>query len=219
MFLGHFGVALAAKEVAPTASLGTTILAAEFLDSVWPLFLLSGVETVEIVPGITKVTPLDFTSYPWSHSLAMAIAWGVAFAAVYWLVRRNRAAALWLGAIVVSHWFLDWVVHRPDLPLYPGEAQRHGLGLWNSVPISLALELATLAAGLALYLRATRAKDRVGSAALWALVALLVILYMGATFGPPPPSVPALAASTLLGYLFVPWGWWIDRHRVPRRLP
>ena len=217
MFLGHFGLALATREVAPKASLGTAFLAAEFLDTVWPLFVLAGVETVEIAPGITKITPLDFTSYPWSHSLLMAIAWGAAFAAGYFLVRRDRSTALWLGALVVSHWLLDWIVHRPDLQLYPGDSARHGLGLWNSVGITLALEFGTFAAGLAFYLRATRAADRTGHLALWALVILLVVLYAGAAFGPPPPSVGALAGSTLLGYLFVPWGWWIDRHRVARR--
>jgi len=219
MFLGHFGLALAAKEVAPKASLGTAILAAEFLDTVWPLFVLAGIETVEVVPGITKITPLDFTSYPWSHSLAMSIGWGAAFAAVYWLVRRDRRTALWLGALVVSHWLLDWIVHRPDLPLYPGEAARHGLGLWNSVAVTLVLEFGTLAAGFAFYLRATRAADRIGSIGPWALVAVLVIIYMGAAFGPPPPSVHVLAFSSLLGYLFLPFGWWIDRHRTPRNGP
>ena len=216
MFLGHFGVALAAKQVAPGASLGTAILAAEFLDALWPVFVLAGVETVEIAPGITAVTPLDFTSYPWSHSLAMSLLWGAVFAAVYAIVRRDRRTALWLGLIVVSHWVLDWIVHRPDLLLYPGEAQRHGLGLWNSIPVTLALELGTFAAGAWFYVRATRPADRIGSVALWAMVALLLLLYMGAAFGPPPPSVGALAFTSLLGLLFVPWGWWIDRHRAPR---
>jgi hypothetical protein len=216
MFLGHFGLAFAAKKVAPRVSVGTTILAAEFLDCVWPLFVLAGIERVEIVPGITRMTPLDFVHYPWSHSLAMALVWGALFALAYWLVRRRARDALILGAIVVSHWLLDWVVHRPDLPLYPGEEQRHGLGLWNSVGGSLAVELALFAAGILIYLRCTRALDRVGTYAFWGLVALLVVSYLGATFGPPPPSIHALALTSLAGYLMVAWGWWIDRHRVAR---
>ena len=216
MFLGHFGLAFAAKDVAPRVSLGTTIFAAEFLDWLWPVFVLSGIETVEIAPGITRVTPLDFVHYPWSHSLAMAALWGVLFAATYWLLKRDRAGALWLGALVVSHWLLDWVVHRPDLPLYPGDGARYGLGIWNSLPASVAIELALLAAGIGFYLRATRARDRIGTYALWALAAFLLMAYAGAVFGPPPPSPQAVVMSDLAGFLLVAWGWWVDRHRAPR---
>ena len=217
MFIGHFGLAMAAKEVAPRVSLGTTIFAAEFLDAVWPLLVFAGLERFEIRPGITKVTPLDFTHYPWSHSLVMAIGWGALFAFTYWLIRRRVRDAVIVGALVVSHWFLDWIVHRPDLPLYPGDPDRHGLGLWDSVPVTLVLEFGLFAAGIHLFLRNSRARDRVGTIAFWALVAVLVVSYMGAAFGPPPPSVNAVAASSLIGYLMVAWGWWIDRHREPIR--
>ena len=217
MFIGHFGLAFAAKRVAPEVSVGTTIFAAEFLDAVWPILVIAGVEQVEIVPGITRATPLDFVYYPWSHSLLMAIVWGAVFAAVYWALRRRLANALWLGALVVSHWPLDWIVHRPDLPLYPGEPERHGLGLWNSLPATFAIEFALLAAGVYLYMSSTRPRDRTGTIAFWALVAALVAAYLGATLGPPPPSPQAVAWSGLIGYLMVAWGWWIDRHREPAR--
>jgi hypothetical protein len=215
MFLGHFGIALAAKRVAPQVSLGTTILAAELLDAIWPVLVLAGVETVEVAPGITRVTPLDFVSYPWSHSLAMAIVWGTLMALGYWLVRRNAVNALWLGAIVVGHWVLDWVVHRPDLPLYPVDPARYGLGLWNNVPVTLVLEFGMFGGGIYLFLRSSRARDRTGTVAFWALVVTLLLCYAGAVFGPPPPSAQAVAASGLVGYLMVAWGWWIDRHREP----
>src|SRR5436853_2354396 len=109
MFIGHFGVAFAAKRVAPQVSVGTTILAACFLDALWPILLLAGIERVEIVPGITRITPLDFVYYPWSHSLVAALVWGLLFAAAYWLLRRNARNASWLGLLVVSHWVLDWI--------------------------------------------------------------------------------------------------------------
>jgi len=217
MFIGHFGLALAAKKVAPRVSLGATILAAEFLDAVWPVLVLTGVEKVDIVPGITRMTPLDFVYYPWSHSLVMAVVWGGLFALAYWILSRRVRDALLLGAIVVSHWLLDWVVHRPDLPLYPGESARHGLGLWNSAAATLAIEFALFGAGIFIYLRCTRALDRIGTYAFWGLMALLAVSYFGATFGPPPPSVPVLAATSLAGYLMALWGWWIDRHRKPAR--
>src|SRR5262245_47114382 len=134
MFIGHFGVGFGAKAKARTASLGTLFLAAQFLDLLWPTLLLLGIEQVEIAPGITKATPLDFTSYPISHSLLTACMWGLLFGTVYWLVREDLKIATVLGLCVVSHWVLDFVVHRPDLPLYPGDSPRVGLGLWNSVP-------------------------------------------------------------------------------------
>jgi len=171
---------------------------------------------VQIVPGITRVTPLDFVHYPWSHSLAMALVWSAAFAAVYWAIRRRGRAALVLAALVLSHWLLDWFVHRPDLPLYPGEADRHGLGIWNSLPASLGVEAALFAVGIYLYTASTRARDRIGTYAWWALVATLALVYLGAVLGPPPPSVQVLGWSAFIGYLFVPWGWWIDRHREAR---
>lgn len=217
MFIGHFGVAFAAKKAAPEVSLGTAILAAQFLDAVWPVLVIAGVERVEIVPGITKVTPLDFVHYPWSHSLAMALAWGVLLAASYWALRRKLANAFWIAALVVSHWVLDWVVHRPDLPLFPGDPGRHGLGLWNSVPASLAVEFGLFGAGIVIYLRSTRPRDRTGTYAFWALVAVLVASYLGAAFGPLPPSAEAVAWTGLIGYAMVAWGWWIDRHREPAR--
>jgi hypothetical protein len=214
MFLGHVGVALAAKPAVPQVSLGTTLLAACFLDLVWPVLVLAGVERVEITPGITRVTPLDFTHYPWSHSLLTAVGWGALFAAAHFAFRRNRRAALWLAGLVVSHWVLDWVVHRPDLPLYPGEVARHGLGLWNSLPVTLAIEAGVFAAGIFLYARSTRARDRFGAAAFWALIAFLVACYGAAVFGPPPPSINALALSSFFALVLVAWAAWADRHRT-----
>ena len=216
MFIGHFGLAFAAKRAAPEACLGTTILAAEFLDALWPLFVMAGIERLEIVPGITRMTPLDFVHYPWSHSLAMALAWSFAFGAAYWLLRRNRRGALIVAALVASHWILDWIVHRPDLPLYPGDAAKYGLGLWNQPALELAIEALLFAGGIYLYLRTTRARDRIGAYAFWTLVAVLAIAYLGATLGPPPPSAQAVAASSLIVYVMAGWGWWIDRHREAR---
>ena len=188
MFIGHFGVAFAAKRVAPEVSVGTAIFAAVFLDAIWPLLVLAGIERVAIVPGITRVVPLDFVYYPWSHSLAAAALWGAVFGGGYWLIRRNARNALWLGALVVSHWVLDWISHRPDLPLYPGEPHAHGLELWASLPATLAVEFALYLGGAYLYVRSTRPVDRVGTFALAALMGLLAVIYLASVFGPPAPS-------------------------------
>ena len=215
MFLGHYGVAFAARRAAPRASLGTTIFAAQFLDELWPILLLAGMEHVRIVPGLMAANSLDFVSYPYSHSLLAALAWSALLGLAYLATRRYGRGAWIVGASVASHWLLDVPMHRPDLPLWPGSHTLVGLGLWNSVPLTLIVELALFGAGLALYLRTTRARDRVGSWGLWAMVALLVVFFVGGTFGAPPPSERSLAVTTLGLWLFVPWGWWVDRHRQP----
>jgi membrane-bound metal-dependent hydrolase YbcI (DUF457 family) len=213
LFIGHFAVAFAAKRAAPAVSLGTLFIACELVDLLWPLFLLLGIERVRIDPGNTAFTPLDFLSYPWTHSLLMSAAWAALFGVLYLLMRKNARAAMVLGIVVLSHWLLDLVAHRPDLPIVPGGAL-FGLGLWNSVAATLAVESAMFIAGLALYLNATRAKDRAGSIGFWALVAVLIVSYLGAAFGPLPPSVEAIAWAGLAGGLLTAvWGYWIDRHR------
>jgi len=214
MFLGHFGLAFGARKASPSISLGALFLACQFADLLWPTLVLAGVERVEIAPGATAMTPLDFVSYPYSHSLAALVLWGVILGAAYAALRRApAAAALTLALLVVSHWVLDYITHRPDLPLTIG-GPRVGLGLWNSVPGTLAAELAVFGAGLALYLRSTIARDRIGSIGLWTLVAFLLAVYLASSFGPPPPSASAVAWSAQAMWLLVLWGYWVDAHRT-----
>ncbi|MBP9144459.1 MAG: hypothetical protein KBF21_21495 [Thermoanaerobaculia bacterium] len=216
MFLGHYAVGLAAKRATPALSLGLLFGAAQLADLLWPNLLLAGVEKLEIVPGATAVNPLRFVSYPWSHSLVALGAWGVLLATLAVLLRRGRGrdAAIVVG-VVVSHWVLDVVSHLPDMPLTITGETRLGLGLWRSLPWTLAVELLLLGAGAAVYLRSTRARDRVGSIGLGALLALLVAIYAGSLFGPLPPSPEAVAWSAQALWLLVLFGWWVDRHRVP----
>ena len=213
MFIAHFGVAMAARRVAPRPSLGTLVMASFFIDGVWPIFLLLGWEQVAIEPGVTAVAPLVFVSYPYTHSLLAVALWGALFGAAYFAVRRDRASALWLAALVLSHWVLDAVAHRPDLPLWPG-GPKVGLGLWNSLPATLAVEVGLFAAGVAVYATATRPRDRWGTVLFVALVVTLACLYAANVFGPPPPSVRLVAWSGILGWLFVAWAYWISRHRT-----
>ncbi|HEU4522333.1 MAG TPA: hypothetical protein VFT12_10040 [Thermoanaerobaculia bacterium] len=215
MFLGHPATGFAAKRLTPHVSLGMLVLAPLLLDVIWPVFLLLGIEHVRIDPGNTAVTPLDFYDYPWTHSLLMAIVWGIVLGAIYLVMTKYTRGAVMVGALVVSHWFLDLIVHRPDLPLYPG-GPKVGFGLWNSVGITVAIELSLLAAGVALYLRATRARDRIGSIALWALVSFFVLIFAANFFSPPPDDVQVIAMVGLLQILFPIWAWWIDRHRTAR---
>jgi hypothetical protein len=214
VFLGHFGVAFAAKRVAPRPSLGTAMLAAQWADSIWPLFVLLGIERAEIRPGVTVVTPLDFVSYPYSHSLIADLVWAALFGVVYGTLRKDWRGAMWLGALVLSHWVLDVIAHRPDMPTWPG-GPILGAGLWNSLPATLVVEFALFAVGIWIYSRAAVARDTLGKVLLWTFAITLVVLYVAAVFGPPPPSERVLAYTGLLGWAFVAWGYWIDRHRVP----
>lgn len=212
MFLGHFGSAFAAKKAAPKTSLGILVLAAQFADLLWPLLLLAGIEKVRIVPGLLPVSPFDFTYYPISHSLAAQLAWGVLLGVIYFAVKRDGKSALLVGALVPTHWVLDFIAHRPDMPIYPG-GPKFGVGMWQSLPLTLIVEFSLFAVGTAVYVSATRAKDATGKWAFWSLAALLGVLYVGAVFGPPPPSSHALALSALAMWITVPWAGWADRHR------
>ena len=209
MFLGHFAVALAAKRVAPRQSLGTLFLAAQFADLLWPALLLAGVEQVRIDPAARPI-PLVFEHYPYSHSLLALTLWGVALGAVAWAVTRDRIGAAVVAALVVSHWLLDALVHRPDLPLAFGHGPLIGLSLWSSNLATLLLELTLFAAGLGLYLRVRPAQRR--RVAFWTLIVVLLAIYAGDRFGGSvPPSVAAVAWVTQAMWLFVAWAWWLDR--------
>lgn len=213
MFIGHFGVGLAAKRAAPRTSLGTLFFAAELLDLLWPLFLLLGLEHVRITPGITAVSPFDFYDYPVSHSLLTVLLWSSAAGTIYFLREKYRRGAWVVAAGVLSHWVLDAIVHRPDLPLAPGAHVYIGLGLWNSWTASIGVELTFFLGGLVLYLRTTRPKDGVGRYGLWSLLGVLFLGWVGSLLAGPPPSSTALAWGALAMWLTVPAASWVDAHR------
>jgi membrane-bound metal-dependent hydrolase YbcI (DUF457 family) len=217
VFIGHYGAGLAAKRFTPYTSLGTLVIAVQLLDLIWPAFLMLGIERVRIDPGNTRVTPLAFEYYPWTHSLAMAIVWAALAGAGYALLRRQNRGAVIVAAAVFSHWVLDFVTHRPDLPLWPPNGPLVGLGLWNSIGGTLAAEALLFALGLWLYATHTEATDRVGRYALLAFAVTLPLVYAGNLFGPPPPSTGTLAIVAHAQWLFVLWAMWIDRHRVAIR--
>jgi len=213
MFIGHFAVGFAAKRFAPHSSEAVLLAAPLLADVLWPVLLLLGWEQVRIDPGNTRFTPLDFVSYPWSHSLMMLCVWATAFGVIYYAITRYwlGAVAIWIG--VVSHWVLDWVTHRPDMPLYPDGA-RYGLGLWNSIAGTMVVEIAMLALGVWMYVRATRAKDRIGRWAFIAYVVLLLVIYVADRFSAPPDNVGEIAwGGVAAAVILIPWAWWFDRHR------
>lgn len=215
MFVGHLAAAIAAGRVQPRAPLGVLVGAAFALDLIWPVLLLAGIEMVRIDPGNTAFTPLAFDYYPWSHSLSMAVVWAVVVGRVSAAVLRHTRAGLVIGLTVLSHWVLDYLTHRPDLPLWPG-GPNVGLGLWNSIPSTIVVEGTLFAAAVLLYARATRAGDAVGKWAFLALVAVATAIWLSGPFSPPPPSATAVAAVALALWLLPFWAQWIERHRVTR---
>jgi membrane-bound metal-dependent hydrolase YbcI (DUF457 family) len=168
---------------------------------------------VRISVGDTKWTPLDLYDYPWSHSLLMLVIWGAVLALLYRAFRSDPAGAWAMAIGVVSHWVLDWITHRADMPLYPG-SRKFGLGLWNSVAGTLMVELAIFFAGVWLYAKATRAPDRVGRWGFWAYVLFLLVLYIGDRFSAPPESPTEIAWTGLIATtVLLSWAWWFDGHR------
>ena len=212
MFIGHFAIGMAAKKVEPSVSLGTLFFSAQFLDLLWPTLLLLDVEHVSIDPGASKVAPLAFVDYPVSHSLLAVIGWSLLLGLSYYTISRNKRASLLVGSLVISHWILDAIVHIPDLPLYPGESPKVGLGIWNNVPLTIVIEGVIFVVGIALYINAKKSLGQKVNAWFWSLVGFLILIHIMNFIGPPPPSVSAIAWAGHLQWLFIPWAWLSDRY-------
>lgn len=212
MVIGHFGFGLGAKKFAPKVSLGTLFMAVQWADLLWPVLLLLGIEHVGLQPG-NKKFPLDFTDYPITHSLLMSLVWGFCFGFIYWLVKKDVRSAIVVGICVVSHWVLDLVVHRPDLPLFPGNSPMLGFGLWNWPVVTAIVEFTLFAVGLAMYMRSTHAKNNTGKWSLWLMVVLLVVSHLAGLVSPMPASVHALGWAAQYQWIFVIMGYWVDRNR------
>ena len=215
MFVGHYGPSFAIKTLRPAIPLWLLFIAVQLVDVAWAVLILLGVEKVRIVPGITASNPLDLYYMPYTHSLVAAIFWSVAAAVFVWLLPRiaTRAAAVWVGAAVFSHWVLDLVVHRPDLPLYD-DTMKVGLGLWNYPAVALALEGALLFGGMILYLRVTEPINAIGRVGLPVFGVAMVAIQSYIFFGPPPASPAAAAITALVSYVvFAALAEWLARQR------
>jgi hypothetical protein len=215
MVIGHFGVAFGAKKFAPKISLGTLFIAVQWADLLWPVLLLLDVEKVKMQPGNPHF-PLDFVSYPVTHSLVMSLVWGLCFGVIYYLVKKDKPGAVVLGWCVVSHWVLDLVVHAPDLPLFPGDSPKLGLGLWNNPLATAIVEGSIFLLGLGLYLKSTRAKNNTGKWSLWLLVVLLIVNQLAGQFSPMPSSAHAIGWAAQYQWIFVLLGYWVSRNRELR---
>lgn len=212
MLLGHFAVGLLAKPLASRVPLPVLLLAPQVLDVLWPALVATGIERAHVVPGLLPASPLDLEHMPYSHSLVGAALWSVLFAAGYLALTRDRRGAVVTGLLVLSHWVLDVVAHRPDMPIGL-DGPRVGLGLWRSVPGTLLVEGLLFAAGVLAYTRATRPKDRAGIVHWWLFVALLAAFFVASVVGPTPPNIEFVLALAAGSGLLLVWAAVIERHR------
>ena len=225
MFIGHYGVALGLKKAHGSISLGLLFIAVQLNDLIWPVLILLGIEKVAIVPGITRANPMDFVYYPFSHSLGASLLWALLTAGIALILPlpaklNKRRLAVVLGVAVLSHYLLDLVVHRPDLPLLGGDSYKLGLGLWNHVAVSYTLETAIFLAGLWIYLKATAGRDKVGKYGVPLFAFVLVIFNLINLFAVPPDNSKMIASSTLIVLpLLALVAFWLDRHRAPAQKP
>jgi hypothetical protein len=214
MFVGHYGVSFAAQRADRSIPLWVLFLATQLLDVLWAPFVLLGIEKVRIVPGITAANPLDLYYMPYTHSLVAALAWSFVGGLVYRLVARSASprTAVLVGLAIFSHWVLDFLVHRPDLPLYDNTA-KVGLGLWNHPAIALGLEAVFLFGGLWLCL-GSRIRRSLGTI-VFAVLMLALQVYV--FLGPPPPSDRAAAWTGLIGYVVLAAVIWLLKDRRSER--
>jgi membrane-bound metal-dependent hydrolase YbcI (DUF457 family) len=222
MFVGHFGVALAAKKLEPKINLGVLFAASQLIDLAWPVFVLLGLEHVSPRGERLGMNTLSFDSYPYSHSLLGTILWSVAFAAlIYALTKSSRRSGV-VFFVTLSHWFLDLLVHEKDLQLGFDASQKFGLELWRFPGVEIVLESAICIAGMILYWRAVRFQSRAQKISFGLLMAVLYAIYLASVLGPAPaPETSGIAIATpaLLMWLFVLWAWALDRRVQVRARP
>lgn len=222
MFIGHYGIALAAKKVDKNISLGFLFFATQFADILFFTLVLLGIEKMSFAPGITKVSPLDFTYYPYSHGLAASFIWTGLFFVVSKIApsksdSNKNKIALAMGATVLSHFLLDVIVHRADLPLLGGDSYKIGLGLWNYVLASFLIELLILLSGLWMYLKSTKGATFVGKYGMIIFSAFVTTVWM-ASLLTPTPSDFNIKGFAIFGLLFqlivIGIVSWLDRSRT-----
>jgi hypothetical protein len=213
MFIGHIAVGLAAKRVYPKISLTNLFVAVLWLDLIWPIFLLLEIEIAYVAPGISKLMPLDLAHYPFSHSFIAAIFWSIIVAGINYIFTRDRVAFLILSLSVLSHWILDYFVHIPDLPLSINSESKFGLGLWNSVLGTLAIEGSIFIFGvLTFYFSKTFFISKKRS--YWTFIIFLLFLYSFQFTGFVPPNMDVVAWGALGQWLFVIWAYWFEKNSL-----
>lgn len=217
MFVGHYAASFAAKSIRAELPLWVLFLAVQFIDYVWALFLLLGIEKARYVEDFTAASPLDLYYMPYTHSLVGAVFWSILFAAIYILIRRSQPKVYLLGLVlgltVFSHWLTDWLVHVEDLPLYIG-GPKIGLGLWQDYWLSQALEFGLLGGCFTWYMAISKPTSQLGRILPWTLILIFFALQLYSHNAPPPPNMTFFAIQALVAYsLFTVVAFYVDGHR------
>jgi membrane-bound metal-dependent hydrolase YbcI (DUF457 family) len=219
MFMGHYSVALALKGVEKKASLGWLFLAAQLVDILLIPFVFIGIERLNIVENFTPSTHFELEFVPYTHSLVGTFVLAVA---AYLIIRILPAkeevnmakVALVIAAAIFSHWFLDLIVHTPDLPLLGDNSPKLGFGVWNNALRSFSLEAVLILAGVWLYLRGTRGTTVIGKYGMPIFAVVLILSNAFIIFGPPPESLNFMALLSLVSnFTYVGIAFWLDRKR------
>jgi hypothetical protein len=213
MFVGHYGVSFAARRAGKRVPLWVWFIAVQWLDVIWSVLVLMGIEKLRIVPGFTEANPLDLYYMPYTHGLPGAIVLSLILGGIVALFTTgNRGATILLvAAASFSHWVLDLLVHTPDLPLYDNTA-KVGFGLWRHVAFSFPLELIVLGLGAWLYALMTGFASAKGRYVFWGFVVFLAAMQVYANFGPPPASPEVMAVMALAFYLVLALlAAWVER--------
>jgi hypothetical protein len=217
MLVGHFAIGMIGKRAAPRTSLGTLTLASMLPDLLGFVFIMTGQEHWRMIPGARGIESVELYDIGLSHSLAMDLLWAGLFAAFYGWRKRYGAGALMLFAAVMSHWVLDFISHRPDMPLAPGATRVYGLGLWTSLPWTLAVEGGLWLAALIIYVRMTSAKKRAGVYVFWFVVVLLTMSWISNFMASAPPAAQSPVSGSIIALVFfslmIAWAFWMDRLR------
>ncbi len=223
MFIGHYGIGLALKKAEPKLSLGLLIFGAILPDILFGFFLLTGIEHAKITPGATVVSPFEFYDYPYSHSALGTVTLAIAGFLAYWLWpkgerKQRKRPAFVLAFAIFSHFILDVISHTPDMTIFGNNSPKLGLSLWNSLAGTMIVELGLLFIGIALYMSATYSVSSSGKYGFALMILILMVLYIGNIFGPPPPDMISVAVTMMAGQLaLVALAFWVDRNRITNR--
>jgi len=217
MHVGHFAAGFLGKRVTPQLSLGTMVLAAMLADFLWCVFMVAGIEQVQFKAGLGAANYFQPINITLSHSLVMLLVWAAIFAGTHFLWRRNKAEALLLFLLVLSHWPLDVIAHRADMPVAPGVNTYFGFGLWTNIPATIIVEGGLWVTSIVLFVRQTRPRNRLEFFVLWPVLLLLTLLFYNNIAGPPPPNPNVAPLFSLIYFsLVVAWAYWINRLRPVR---
>ena len=188
MFVGHYAAGLALKRFEKRASLGLLFLAVQFVDILFSLLVLLGVERFNLIENYTRSTHFELEYMPYTHSLVASFLWAGLVYVLFRLLKKGEGKsmiALVMAWAVLSHWFLDLIVHTPDLPLLGDTSLKLGFGLWHNAMATYVLEAALLLIGLWLYLGSTTATRPIGKYGMPVFVVLLLLVNLSNLFGPP----------------------------------